>query len=644
MPGEGDQRLRAIDPARSACVLIGVHDYTDLHKLPGVARNLEALQEVLTDRCVWGLPRDRLRVVTNPRTSREITRNVEEMAQRAQDALIVYYSGHGLIDPDENELYLGLPDSEKGVADTSARFRSVRRAMRDCDAACRAVILDCCYSGRALDEMGEGGLDLTLGTEPAEGAYYMTSTARDRRGLAAGRDRCTVFTGALVDVLREGLPDGRDMLSLSDCFDAVRARVRAADGPEPQQQDGNGVGRRPFVRNAARGGPPAAPPEDPHRRAVRRALVAGAVAVAFAAGAGVPPGTHWLRDHVFTTPPGGACSPDATLLSVSDALNGASPDDEPDDGLSALALTGPDTAVGLTDNEPGYLFPITLRGAGAPADSLAPRITTPVTLRHTGHQQFDGEGLVLEKGGRTVLISSEIGPVIRRFSLTTGREVGDPLPVPKSFRTVADGGQAQNGRTLESLALSPDGRYLYAGMEGPLGTDGDARGQYRLRIQRYHGTPGGTYTPDRQYAFAADAGLYLSELAVSGTDQLLALERNYIQGAGNAVHVAVLSLSTSTAQDVSRVTSLYKQPADILVGNDPLFDLAHCPAGSPGKVTARQTQSNPLLDNVEGMALGPVATTGPHRGWRTLYLVSDNNQSEQQVTRLYEFRVRVPAT
>ena len=650
VPEADNRELRRIDPARSACVLIGVDAYTELDRLPGVTKNLAELKAVLTDKRIWGVPEDRVRVVPNPRTAAELVDPVREMAKRAEDALLVYYSGHGLIDPDEDQLYLTLTGTVRREPDTAVPFRWVRRAIKDHGSArCRAVILDCCYSGKALEQMADGTLDVPVGMQDVQGSYFMTSTAQNRRALAAGREGRTVFTGTLVDVLRGGVPAGPQALSLGDCFMEVRARLRAADKPVPEQQDRNGVGLRPFVRNLALLPAPAPvpPQETRRRRTARRAMGAGAAALVFVAGMTVPPGEHWLRDHVFPRRPGGPCSPDATLLSYSDALDGVAIEDEEVSGLSSLALTGPSTAYVLPDNNPGRIFPVTLRGPGDSPDRLAPRARTATTLRRadgsTFGSAFDGEGMVLEKGGRTVLVASEVGPAIRRFSVAAGREIGEPLPIPKPFMTVENGGQAQDGRTLESLAATPDGHYLYAGLEAPLGIDGDSQGSYLLRIERYRGTPGGRYTMDRQYAFETDAGLYLSELAVVGNDQLLALERNYIGGVGNAVRVYTLSLGTAKSKDVTDIKSLYQQPADTFADTGLLFDLADCPAGSAGQVKVPQTQPNPLLDNVEGMAVTAPATTGRYRGWRTLYLVSDNNGSRSQVTRLYELRIRVTA-
>jgi hypothetical protein len=66
-----------------------------------------------------------------------------------------------------------------------------------------------------------------------------------------------------------------------------------------------------------------------------------------------------------------------------------------------------------------------------------------------------------------------------------------------------------------------------------------------------------------------------------------------------------------------------------------LADIGQCPSDG---ATTKQPQPNPLLDNIEGMVF-----TGRHlRGdRRELLMVSDDNLSDEQITRLYSFAVRV---
>ena len=93
---------------------------------------------------------------------------------------------------------------------------------------------------------------------------------------------------------------------------------------------------------------------------------------------------------------------------------------------------------------------------------------------------------------------------------------------------------------------------------------------------------------------------------------------------------------------MAETDSLFGIPADQLVADTPVLDLATCPDGGPGAVaTPGSNPHTPLLDNVEGMAVGREWTSGEYRGWRPLYLVSDDNDSPDQITRLYSLAVRL---
>lgn len=656
-----------IDPHRSACVLIGVDDYTFLDPLRSVAHNLVELRVALTDEEIWGIPEDRIITVPNPAAPADLVGPIREAGLLADDTLIVYYAGHGLLDRHEGQqLLLTLPGSVEDQPDTCVRSRDVRRAIRDTGPARRRVlILDCCFSGQALTEMtgadrGEQGGRVAVKTlHEVEGSYVMTSAPKDRPSHAPDPKRCTLFTGALVDVLRQGLPDGPGMLGLHTLFEAVKARI-AAMRPEipqePQDEDRNGVGGLDFVRNVAvlpPLTPPPAPAVDRPRGSRTRTLLWSltAAAAGLALGLGAPWAVdRWHAAHPAPATgecgghPAGAEAPRAVLLDHSDALDKKNVDYEEIKGLSSLALVaeGPDgvEALALADNSPGLLFPLSL---GTPFD-LNPVADTAYTLRSAAGVKFpewyDGEGMVIERGGRTVLIASETGPALRRFDIASGKQIGADFPVPKELRYWPDG-SAQTGRSIESLALSPDGRHLYAGWEAPLAKDGDQRGRPLIRILRYTGEPGGTYRPDGQYTYLAGDGMNLVELvALDDRGGLLALEREYTSGLGSSVRVVQLSLAG--ARDVTEVDSLYGLPAADFVDGTPVLDLAACPDGGPGAVAAPGSNPhNPLVDNVEGMAVGKKWTTSEYKDWRPLYLISDDNGSGDQITRLYSLAVRL---
>jgi hypothetical protein len=309
------------------------------------------------------------------------------------------------------------------------------------------------------------------------------------------------------------------------------------------------------------------------------------------------------------------CSPDASLLSYTDALDKTTFAGTQVGGLSALTLDGGDRARALVDNQgttDARVYDVKLDDRRNTAKVTGVTwLKKADTTNYTG-QTLDGEGLVQLRDG-TFLVSSETEPSIKRFD-RRGRQIGE-LPVPPELR-VAPAGGATTNLTLEGLGLSPDGRDLWAAMEGPIA--GDPADQRRLL--HYTADRRGNWTLAGQVLYTADAGLGISELQVVDGGRLLVLERGFTAGAGNTVRVYQAFLAGASAT-VPAAKAL-------------VVDLGACP---PSGATNPGTQANPLLDNVEGMALGDRLPGGRVE----LRLISDDNFSATQVTRIYRLAVRL---
>jgi len=322
------------------------------------------------------------------------------------------------------------------------------------------------------------------------------------------------------------------------------------------------------------------------------------------------------------------CAVGVDFLGFSDALNKQTYEGTNVGGLSALTY---DRSRGvyysLVDNEDStaaryYTLRIPLDG-GTLGE---PTILDVTTLRDASGQpytgeNYDGEGIALTHT-RQLLISSETEPSIRRFSLD-GRLL-EELPVPRRF-VVAPAGEATTNRSLESLALSPNNRSLFTAVEAPLAPDGQtADGGNRIRILRYEDCGPGGLEPVEQFFYLTEAGQSVVEIVALSETQLLVLERGFTPGVGNTVRVFQVSLRG--APDISNAESL--ATAGVApVEKTLLLDVAACP---PSGATTPGTQSNPLLDNYESLALGPRLPGGQ----RSLLLQSDDNFSAGQVTRI----------
>ena len=158
--------MTAPDPAGSRAILIGVHSAADslgMGALPAVERNLAAMRRLFTDGTVWALPDEHCFSIPEPAYPHEVLEEVERAAGEATDTLLLYYAGHGLLVGDAQELHLALRNVR--WEDDCLSYAKLRARLRQAGSRARrtVVILDCCYSGQALN--GEMGTEPTVGQE-----------------------------------------------------------------------------------------------------------------------------------------------------------------------------------------------------------------------------------------------------------------------------------------------------------------------------------------------------------------------------------------------------------------------------------------------------------------------------------------------
>ena len=201
-------------------------------------------------RSVVGLHARHCVVLLDPDSTSELAIEIDRVAKGASDLLLVYYAGHGLLD-DDGALHLGLTRSTREFTRyDSFPFEGLRRILAKSPARKRVLILDCCFSGQAVGMMGEA-TDIATGQLDVSGTYTLTATSSTRPAHAPPGARFTAFTDQLLNVLRNGIPQGPEMLDLMSIYLAVRSALAAAGLPEPQQRGTNTAPNLFLVRNAA---------------------------------------------------------------------------------------------------------------------------------------------------------------------------------------------------------------------------------------------------------------------------------------------------------------------------------------------------------------------------------------------------------
>jgi hypothetical protein len=329
---------------------------------------------------------------------------------------------------------------------------------------------------------------------------------------------------------------------------------------------------------------------------------------------------------------GRACPPAGAALSYSDALDKLVYDGAEVGGLSSMAWDARSLSwVSAVDNhgtDPARIW--FYRNLNDPTVTR-----DPLVLRNPGGVPYDGttsdnEGLAVLPDG-DFLVSSETEPSIRIYGRDGIQEAELPVPARFAVTGTTPAGQATSNATLEGLTISPSGREIVAAMEGALSGDTDPN-LHRFLV--YTQDRSGAWSLSKQIAYRTEPGQRVPEVAAYSDSSLMVEEASFSAATGNAVSLYAVT-GLRSAPDVSAIADLATAPAADIVSKSLVVDVAACPSlGAP----AKETQSNSLLDNFEGLAISsPVIF-----GFARISLISDDNFSATQTTRILNLGVRLP--
>lgn len=217
-------------------VLLGVSRYADpeFPDIPAARNNVEDLARALTAPGS-AFAEEHCTVITDPDQSTQFGKAVATAARDADDVLLVYYAGHGVVDQ-RGRLYLALPGSDRNHPEwSSVPFPTLRDELLRSRARARILILDCCFSGRAFEAMSSASAVID-GQIDIRGTYTITSSARDETSLAPEGWRHTAFTGALLNAAAD------TTLTLDELYWKVDKILHRNRQPRPQRRSVNVAG------------------------------------------------------------------------------------------------------------------------------------------------------------------------------------------------------------------------------------------------------------------------------------------------------------------------------------------------------------------------------------------------------------------
>jgi Caspase domain len=222
-------------------------DAYNLPDLEGPRNDPALLRDALCDSDVGVFAPDNVRLVTE-RTMSEVLAEAEDLLVSAtrRDTLLIYYSGHGLLDQ-SGELFLCTRDTRADRLRSTAVKASDLRGMMDASAAgVTVVVLDCCHSGRFK------GTNIPA-TLSGRGRFVVTSSRPgELANDADARNHASLFTHHLAEGIMSGAVDhdGDGVVTLSELYDYVR-RALADEGRQVPQKRFEGDGDVALARRAA---------------------------------------------------------------------------------------------------------------------------------------------------------------------------------------------------------------------------------------------------------------------------------------------------------------------------------------------------------------------------------------------------------
>ena len=183
---------------------------------------------------------------------------------RGQDILL-YYVGHGGFVGINKDYFLAVAATREGFeGPTAIRMADLSSGLRDYAGSARKyLILDCCFAASAFAQFQDSGLTeliraQTLDPLPPRGTALLCSSGSRQLSLSPRGEAHTLFSGALIEVLRTGERSGRFAFSLEDIGRKVKDLLRAKypedwvrpEVHSPDMREGN-VAHIPIFPNPA---------------------------------------------------------------------------------------------------------------------------------------------------------------------------------------------------------------------------------------------------------------------------------------------------------------------------------------------------------------------------------------------------------
>lgn len=238
-------------------------------------RSAEGFRDYLLSSEGFGLPRENLldlfdSLLSDSTLDEEVAKFLQQRTNQPKEAntpvrdVLVYYVGHGGFSDNGSDYFLAIRDTRDGNEYyTSYAIKALARTLKEQTRHLRRyLVLDSCFSATAYEAFQSAPLEVarqkTLDEFPERGTALLCASGPKEPAKAPPNQPHTMFSGALLDILSNGSPEGPEWLSLTAMGEMIRTRIRELypDGAvrpqvlSPDQRQGD-VSRLPLFPNAA---------------------------------------------------------------------------------------------------------------------------------------------------------------------------------------------------------------------------------------------------------------------------------------------------------------------------------------------------------------------------------------------------------
>ncbi len=242
---------------KTLVLLIAVSKFYDdstIHPIPNAKQNIFLLKKNLLKNKVLNITEKELIFSLNE-TKTEIERKLTQVARNADTSttLIVYFAGHGIVSSKNFETYLVAANTTYNFLESDGiNITNFRNIIEGSKAARKITIIDACYSGSIHNAVSAVTQIANNDNQKFTGSYVITSASKhDSANYPVAKPKQpTYFTGKLIEILKKGINNGKDNLTIRDVFEEIETDF--ANNPamtNPQQSGFQNASKTVFAKN-----------------------------------------------------------------------------------------------------------------------------------------------------------------------------------------------------------------------------------------------------------------------------------------------------------------------------------------------------------------------------------------------------------